>query len=37
MDFASAVAEAAMIPEFVENYNRITGNQFIALNNIMLT
>lgn len=28
MDFASAVAEAAMMPEFVENYNRLTGNNF---------
>lgn len=31
MDFASAVAEAAMIPEFVENYNRITGNNLVFL------
>lgn len=26
MDFATACAEAATIPEFVENYNRLTGN-----------
>lgn len=28
MDFASGVAEAAKIPEFVDNYNRLTGNNF---------
>lgn len=28
MDFATACAEAAKIPEFVENYNRLTGNKF---------
>ena len=28
MDFAAACAEAAAIPEFVENYNRLTGNNF---------
>lgn len=28
MDFAAGVAEAAQIPEFVENYNRLTGNNF---------
>lgn len=28
MDFAAACAEAAMIPEFVSNYNRLTGNNF---------
>lgn len=28
MDFAQACAEAAMIPEFVENYNRIMGANF---------
>lgn len=26
MDFSTAVAEAAAIPEFVEHYNRLTGN-----------
>lgn len=28
MDFSAACTEAAMIPEFVENYNRLTGNNF---------
>lgn len=28
MDFATACADAASIPEFVENYNRLTGNNF---------
>lgn len=28
MDFATACAEAAGIPEFVDNYNRLTGNNF---------
>lgn len=28
MDFAEGVAEAAMIPEFVANYNRLTGGNF---------
>ena len=28
MDFTAACAEAAMIPEFVDNYNRITGSNF---------
>lgn len=29
MDFAAAVAEAASIPEFVKEYNRLTGNNFV--------
>lgn len=28
MDFAQACAETALIPEFVANYNRLTGNNF---------
>lgn len=28
MDFAAAVAEAAMIPDFVSAYSKITGNNF---------
>lgn len=28
MSFAEACAEAAQIPEFVENFNRLTGNNF---------
>ena len=28
MDFATACAEAATIPEFVDNYNRLTKNNF---------
>lgn len=28
MDFATACADTAMIPEFVENYNRLTGRNF---------
>lgn len=28
MDFASGCVEAANIPEFVDNYNRLTGNNF---------
>jgi hypothetical protein len=28
MDFAAACAEAAQITEFVEQYNRLTGNKF---------
>lgn len=29
MDFAAGVAEAATTPEFGEQYNRLTGNNFI--------
>lgn len=28
MDFLSALAEAAAIPEFVANYDRLSGNHF---------
>lgn len=28
MDFAAGCAEVASIPEFVESYNRLTGNNF---------
>lgn len=28
MDFFSALAEAAAIPEFVANYDRLSGNHF---------
>lgn len=28
-DFASACAEAAMMPEFVNQYNRVTGNNLV--------
>ncbi len=28
MDFSKACAEAAMIPEFVEQYNRLTKSKF---------
>ena len=28
MDFYSALAEAASIPEFVSNYDRLTGSHF---------
>ena len=29
IDFATACADAAMIPELVDNYNRLTGNNLV--------